>query len=63
MVCVFVAGEAPQVRSVLQVLPDARGPQVSHVRSQRVLAIQVPHLQPGVQQTHQPQEPLVPAHR
>jgi hypothetical protein len=49
--------------TVLQVFPDTRGPQIAHVCSQWVLALQVPHLQPGVQQAHQPEESPVSTHR
>lgn len=57
------AGEAAQVRPVLQVLPDAGRPQVAHVRAQRLVAVQVPRLLARLQQAHEPQEPPVPAHR
>ena len=57
------AGETAQVRTVLQVVPDSGRPQVAHVRAQRIVAVQVPRLQPRLQQTHQPQESPVPTHR
>jgi hypothetical protein len=56
------SGEAAQVPAVLQVVPDARRPQVAHVRAQRLVALQVSHLQPRFQQTHQSQEPPLPTH-
>ena len=60
---IVVAGEASQVWLVLEVLPHAWRSQVPHVRAQWFVALQVPHLQPWIQQTHQPQEPPLPSHR
>lgn len=57
------AGETAQVHAMRQIVPDARRPQIAHVRAQRVVAVQVSHLQPGIQQAHESEEPLVPAHR
>jgi hypothetical protein len=56
------SGKAAQVPAVLQVVPDARRPQVAHVRAQWLVALQVSHLQPRLQQTHQSQEPPLPTH-
>lgn len=57
------AGETAQVHAVRQVVPDAWRPQIAHVRAQRVVAVQMSHLQSGVQQAHESEESLVPAHR
>ena len=42
---------------VLQVVSNARRSEVTHVRSHRNLAVQVPHLSARLQQTDQSQKP------
>lgn len=56
-------GETTQVHTVCQVIPDARRSEISHVRAQRIVAFQVSHLQQRIQQTHESEKSLVPAHR
>lgn len=50
------------MHTVRQIFSDARRFEVSYVRAQRIVAFQVSHLQQRVQQTHESEKSLVPAH-
>ena len=58
-----ITGQAPQVRAVRQKFPNSRRSEKSHVRPQRVLALQVSLLCPRLQQTQPSQEPHDDAQR
>jgi hypothetical protein len=59
----FFIGKTAQVQSLRQILPNAGRSQVTHVRSQRIVAVQMSHLLARIQQADEPQEPPLSAYR
>jgi hypothetical protein len=56
-------GKTAQMQPLLQVIPNARRSALSHVRPQRIVALQVSNLLARLQQADQPQESSLPPHR
>lgn len=51
------------MQPLFEVIPDAGRSQVPHVRAQRFVAVQVPHLLERLLEAHQSQEPFILTHR
>ena len=59
----YSTGKTAQMQSLRKVISNARRSPFSHVRSQRIVALQMSNLLARLQQTDQPQEPSLSPHR
>ena len=59
----LLVGEAAQVHNVQQIIPDAWRSEISHVRTQRKLAVPVPRVSARFQQTDKSAESPISTHR
>lgn len=58
----MISGETAQVQSVLEVVPDAWGPEGTHLHPQWHVALPLLRLWQGLQQADQSTQPPLPAH-